>query len=660
MEADAQHRHGFFRSNTMIRQLVTATFCLLPFLLLAQGPMELLERNKVLWPESDAIFLETKRIVTISFEGDSIKTVSEEWEERLILNQQGSVYAQESVTHSDFFKLRELKASSFAPTKKGFKETSVEEFKTKDKLGGSVFHDDSKETSFLYPGMIEGGKTKMYQRSEILDVRFLNSYFFLNYLPVNKMVYEIRFPENMDIYVQEMNMEDLDFTFSESKADGQIIYRWEADSVPVLKLESSAPDIRYYCPHLLPRVRFYEQDGKRVQVLEDVSDLYYWYSEWIDTLNQEDDPTIKAIVDSIITDEMSDMEKVQTIYSWVQDHIKYIAIEAGYGGFIPREASLVCERRFGDCKDMTSILTNMIHQAGIEEAYPVWIGTRDIPYTYNQNPAPNTDNHMVAVYMPEGEDPILLDATGEHLPFGYPSGFIQGKEGMVGIVPFEEFKIIEIPIMTAEQNGIFDTVEVELDGATLTGVGNQKTTGYFRSTWVARMSDRTGTNLNKFLRAQLEKGSNNFILGETQLPEKSAWKGPFKFSYDFEIPNYAIDLDEEIFINLYLEQPFKNDSWEEDRTLPVSLRHTSRRNFVVKMKIPEGYGIQSMPEEFQAHNELFDFSAVHSEKEGYVICSLDIKMKKIYVEVEEIEELNKVYKELAAAYAEVVVLEKIN
>ena len=75
----------------------------------------------------------------------------------------------------------------------------------------------------------------------------------------------------------------------------------------------------------------------------------------------------------------TDEAKARRIYKWVQQNIKYVAFEDGMEGFIPRDASLVCSRRYGDCKDMASILTKMLQYSGVEACF-VWIGTRSLPY----------------------------------------------------------------------------------------------------------------------------------------------------------------------------------------------------------------------------------------------------------------------------------------
>ncbi|RZK99397.1 MAG: hypothetical protein EOO89_31150, partial [Pedobacter sp.] len=131
---------------------------------------------------------------------------------------------------------------------------------------------------------------------------------------------------------------------------------------------------------------------------------------------------LKSIVDSIITGVTTTKEKTKRIYNWVQDHVKYVAFEDGYGGFIPRDANLVCDRRFGDCKDMANLLVKMLNMAGVS-AHHTWIGTRDIPYSYNQIPTTNVDNHMIAVFNDNG-----------NVYLGGPIGSDTGLSSTVSIV----------------------------------------------------------------------------------------------------------------------------------------------------------------------------------------------------------------------------------
>jgi hypothetical protein len=154
-------------------------FSLFPLLfvsaiLFGQSPEDILQQNRAWWPEEDAVFLLVHEKVTITQQGDSLFSVAEKWEDRLILSSTGAAMNTGEVSHSDFFQLTELKAATLLPQKKKYKEVAVEDFTTKDVLSGSVFHDDMKETSFLYPGLEPGAQTRLYHKEHIADIRFFH------------------------------------------------------------------------------------------------------------------------------------------------------------------------------------------------------------------------------------------------------------------------------------------------------------------------------------------------------------------------------------------------------------------------------------------------------------------------------------------------------
>ena len=49
-------------------------------------------------------------------------------------------------------------------------------------------------------------------------------------------------------------------------------------------------------------------------------------------------------------------------------------LELGLSAFQPHPASEVCRNRYGDCKDMATLLVTMLHEAGIKTAWPVLLG----------------------------------------------------------------------------------------------------------------------------------------------------------------------------------------------------------------------------------------------------------------------------------------------
>src|SRR5690606_28188930 len=132
-----------------------------------------------------------------------------------------------------------------------------------------------------------------------------------------------------------------------------------------------------------------------------------------------------------------------------------------------RQAKLVYERKFGDCKDMSSIITEMAKYANIPNVNLTWIGSRSIPYTYHEVPTPAVDDHMIATYEDAKGNIYFLDATDSYTKFGLPSGFIQGKEAM--IQNGESYKLVKVPVVNFGENASQMLVDLQLENTLLKG-----------------------------------------------------------------------------------------------------------------------------------------------------------------------------------------------
>ncbi len=165
---------------------------------------------------------------------------------------------------------------------------------------------------------------------------------------------------------------------------------------------------------------------------------------------------------------------------------------------------------------MASIISFMLKQAGIP-SYLCWIGTRDLPYSYHDIPLPSVDNHMIAAVNRNGKW-IFLDGTAQHLRYGMPSGFIQGKETMISISP-DSFDIVHVPIPEAQNNYILDTINVHINNTALTGNAVHIVGGYSKSYMEDRISDSGVDKLEEDLKNSMRKGNNKCEVKQYQTPE---------------------------------------------------------------------------------------------------------------------------------------------
>jgi hypothetical protein len=87
-----------------------------------------------------------------------------------------------------------------------------------------------------------------------------------------------------------------------------------------------------------------------------------------------DEAAVRRVVDRITAGADGDFEKLKAIHTFVAKEIRYVGIETGTNGIVPRDTGLTLERRFGDCKDKTALFLQMAELAGIN-ASPVLVSS---------------------------------------------------------------------------------------------------------------------------------------------------------------------------------------------------------------------------------------------------------------------------------------------
>jgi len=295
------------------------------------------------------------------------------------------------------------------------------------------------------------------------------------------------------------------------------------------EFEEDSPNYKNTLPHIIPIITSYKVNGKTQTVLGEVSDLYNWYYSLVKNVNR-DAPSkeLVSLVNKLTLNKKNDLEKVKAMYYWTQKNIKYIAFEYALGGFIPRESNDVFRKKYGDCKDNSSILFKMLEIAGIKGNL-TWIGTRSIPYTYKEVPTPIVDNHMILSYENKGKT-YFLDATGRYVKFGMPTSFIQGKEALVSYG--STFKIKKVPVIQSKENAIIDTTFIKLVDNNVLGRSKTTISGYPKSDYFHDLEDvNTHTKLKDFYNKKLIKGNNKFLISDIKETNEYNYDADFFVNY---------------------------------------------------------------------------------------------------------------------------------
>ena len=639
--------------------ILISVFTLSVFLVNAQPSVDL-EKYENLYPGMFAVTIDEK--IELHFElHDEDLVIYEDVYEKTFYMQDLSGYMKENEIpySSSFSSIENIKATTYIPGTKSYKAKKVKEFKEKDELSASIFHDDIKNITFTYEGLQKGAMSELSYRRVYNEPRLMSSEYLQSYIPLEHKTFVLIVDEAIEIGVAEFNLDQIDVNYTVRNEKGKNIYSWEVSKEEELKSESKSPSVAWYGAHVIPYVKSYTVDGKKTSVLSNTSDLFNWYNEITNELNgDEHDPELQAMVDSIINGAENELDIVRKIFYWTQDNIKYIAIEYGMGGFVPREAEYVCTNRYGDCKDMASTITHLLAYAGVN-SHLTWIGTSKLPYRYSEVPTPVVDNHMIATYIDEDGKYYFLDATGRYSKFGLPSAFIQGKEALIKIGD-NDFEVVEVPNIDANQNKISEKVNLYIEGSNITGNAISKLDGYHKTNFEYNIENLTTEDKQKFYKAYFSKGNNKFI--PENFTEENLYpnENPIEISYDFRIDDYIMTNEDEVYINMNLDGIMRGQKIEDDRIIPIQNKYQA--SFVTEniLTIPEGWDVDYVPENLKIDNEFIYYESSYELKGEQIILYQKTNIRFMNMEKQSFEKWNESIGAIKRNQNEIVIIKQKN
>jgi hypothetical protein len=365
--------------------------------------------------------------------------------------------------------------------------------------------------------------------------------------------------------------------------------------------------------------------------------LYEWYNVLLKNTDLTKDDVVKKITDSITLPCKNDKEKVKNIFNYVKNNIAYLAYEDGLGGYVPREASLVCKRKFGDCKDMANLIFSMAQSINLP-VYRTWIGTRDIPYQFSDFAAPFCANHMIATYINK-TDTVFLDATGKFHPFGLPTAMIQGKEAFIGLDK-QNYLLTKVPYIISANNTTLDSVTLTLTNTkNIIGSGKYKINGYGKIDLLTLFSNNSVKWQKNYLQGVLEKGNNKFSLDSFNIVPAENEYLPLVLNYTFTIKDYVIENNKTKYINLNFAKEYFDNFNINSRIYPYHFSYATVDRLFVELKT-SGYNIDFVPENTSQKNRNLDYDLRYFKNTTSIVFDNTINLKTSSIEKQDFTAFN--------------------
>ena len=235
---------------------------------------------------------------------------------------------------------------------------------------------------------------------------------------------KILIPEPLKLKYKSINFDNEPEVASQ---DNNNSYYWQASNwLAIEKWEVYKPDYHKQSPQVVIAPEVFEYDGY-------AGSLQSWQSfgQWIFNLAKERDVLPPATVAKLqsMTAGMSQLEKIEKLYQFMQEKTRYVSIQLGIGGFQPFEASLVDEVSYGDCKALSNYMRALLKAVDIN-SYLTAINAGDDHQQILTDFPMFQFNHMI-LCVPVAQDTVWLECTSSIAPMGHLGKFTGHRYALV-------------------------------------------------------------------------------------------------------------------------------------------------------------------------------------------------------------------------------------
>ena len=517
----------------------------------------------------------------------------------------------------------------------------------------NIFHSDLKLCVVKIP-LAEKGKAFSYTyQSNYRDTKFLTSFYFHHHFPVVERVVQFNVPSWMETDLREFNFSGNGIEKSSVKEGDITKITFRMKNVPAYKKEPRSPNHALSFPHLVCVSKAYTEGGQRTPLIESVKDLYGWYSTVCSEIGNQPE-ALKAKVAELTEGKKTDLEKVESIFYWVQDNIRYIAFENGIMGFRPEAAQTVFKNKYGDCKGKANLLKEMLKLAGFD-ARLTWIGTSDLPYDYSL-PSLAVDNHMICTLVLGGKK-YFLDGTEDYIALNDYAQRIQGKQ--VLIEDGKNFLLEKIPVFPAERNKRVFTTKLTVADDNLVGTATAEYNGeskiMVQRVYASVRSDNKTDVLTSFLKA----GNDNVIVADLKTPDFSDRQKPLQIGYGITTHHQVTKAGKELYVSLDWNKDFGDLEMPEDRKNDFEFSQKHYLTTQTELAIPTGYKVTYLPATFKKATPDYSFEGSYVNAGKAVVYKKTIVVNKAILRKTEFAQWNAFIADINKFYNDQVVMAQL-
>lgn len=389
------------------------------------------------------------------------------------------------------------------------------------------------------------------------------------------------------------------------------------------------------------------------QSIANTKDLYNWC---VDIAKRADNniDTLKPIVQEIVKGKTTDKEKIEAVFYWVQDNIRYVAFEDGLAAFKPDACQNVLVKRYGDCKGMANLIKCMLVSIGLD-ARLTWIGTHRLNIDYTI-PSIATSNHMICAIQVDGKW-CYLDGTEKFIALNDYAHRIQGRPVM--IENGADYIIDTVPSLPYNRNEHKRTAKLSIkENGVITGKITEVISGENKTSFLYKYHYTEKAKQQYFIKNYLRDWDENIIITNANVSNLNDRKSDIKIDYDLEVLHNAVKDNKRLLIKPDFIGEFTNHVQDTNRMSKLAYGHKIFYHHQYEMQLPKGYSVKELPKPFMVQTKDYRFEINFKLSGGVIVYEKQLILYNGYVSKQGIKQWNTDVKNLNNAYQSYIVLSK--
>jgi transglutaminase-like putative cysteine protease/tetratricopeptide (TPR) repeat protein len=211
---------------------------------------------------------------------------------------------------------------------------------------------------------------------------------------------------------------------------------------------------------------------------------------------------VTSLVRQLIKDKKSRSDKAATLLQYLDSDVRYTGVEFDDAAIVPRSPAETLKRKYGDCKDKSTLLVAMLKAAGIPSYIALLRAGRRHDVAADM-PGMGLFDHAI-VFVP-GNPELWLDATDEFARLGELPSDDQGRLALVARP--ESTALTQTQVSSSQDNLLIEKREFHLsENGPARIVETSKPHGSLESTYRSDYTDPsdkdTRKNLSSYLQSQ--------------------------------------------------------------------------------------------------------------------------------------------------------------